>query len=121
MTRLQSDNLLYVFNDCRENPRRNMTLRLSADGGKTWPYSLMIDGRDWVSYPDVAQGADGEIYVLYDCARTSKADMRFAVVTEADIMAGKLVSEASWLRGILYTASDWGHLMNAAITGGTDR
>ena len=35
--------------------RNNLTAFLSEDGGKTWPYTLLLDARSGVSYPDVIE------------------------------------------------------------------
>ncbi len=44
---------------------------LSEDDGATWKYSLMIDERDDVSYPDAKEADDGYIYITYDRERGS--------------------------------------------------
>jgi sialidase-1 len=46
-------------------PRRNLTLRLSEDDGKTWPISKVLDPGT-AGYSDLAAGADGTIYCLYE-------------------------------------------------------
>ena len=57
----------------RSRMRRNLTLRLSYDEGQTWPVSRTIEP-DWSGYSDLATGADGAIYCLYE-AVNSGADL----------------------------------------------
>lgn len=97
--RLASGNLLMI----RANPAANDTTRtyltafLSEDDGKTWPYSLLLDRRVEVSYPDAYEDADGNIYIAYDCNRWTSMEILMAKITEEDIKAGKLVTEGSVL------------------------
>ena len=50
-------------------PRRNLTLRLSRDGGRTWPESYIVDPGA-AGYSDLSasseKGEDGVIYCLYE-------------------------------------------------------
>ncbi len=94
-TRLASGNLLFV--GCKGANRSKMTAYLSEDDGATWPYSLELDHREWVSYPDHAQMEDGSIIVQYDKGRTTELEIRQARFTEEDIKAGRLVSEDSYI------------------------
>lgn len=90
--RLQSGNLAWVSNDSTSG-RTKLTIWLSEDDGATWPYKLLLDGRTSVSYPHLAQKADGTIYVIYDKGRSREQEIRFARFTEADIIAGAFVTE----------------------------
>jgi sialidase-1 len=45
--------------------RRNLTVRLSDDDGKTWPVSRVVDAGP-SGYSDMAAGPDGTIYLLYE-------------------------------------------------------
>lgn len=45
--------------------RRNLTLRLSNDDGKTWSASRVVDAGP-SGYSDLAVGADGTIYLIYE-------------------------------------------------------
>ena len=45
--------------------RRNLTVRLSDDDGKTWPISRVLDAGP-SGYSDMAVGPDGTIYLLYE-------------------------------------------------------
>lgn len=84
--KLQSGNLLLVMNDNRN--RLDMTAFLSKDGGKTWPHKLLIDKRDWVSYPDVDQTPDGTIHLTYDRERSDAKDILYCNFKEEDIVQG---------------------------------
>ncbi len=92
--------------------RNNLTALLSNDDGKTFPYRLLLDKRDAVSYPDLAIGKDGYLYVVYDRERgaflksmdevyASAREILYAKFTEEDIIAGRLVSEKSELAVIV--------------------
>ena len=89
--------------------RRNLTAYLSEDNGNTYPYSLLLDERNNVSYPDATEGCDGYIYVAYDrergnnmgsiekayaCAR----EILTAKITENDIIAGEIKSDGSFVK-----------------------
>ncbi len=107
--RLKSGRILMV-NHIDTRKRTNLAACLSEDEGKTWKYKLMLDDREWVSYPDFAEGADGSIYVIYDRERGgttletaySKArEILLARITEDDIIAGKIKDEKSYLRHVI--------------------
>lgn len=109
--RLRSGRVLQV-NHVDFTKRNNLMALLSEDDGKTWPYRLLLDGRDMVSYPDMAEGEDGYLYIIYDRERGDKKDslkaayacareILYAKITEEDIVAGKLVSEHSKLHCIV--------------------
>ena len=101
-----------LINHYEFTKRNNLTALLSEDDGKTWPYKLLLDGRNDVSYPDAVEAADGYIYITYDRERgcfkedlaTAMADAReilMAKITEKDILAGQLTDEGSFLQGII--------------------
>ncbi len=105
--RLPSGRILLV-NHAGFKGRNNLTAFLSEDDGKTFPYRLLLDGRDAVSYPDLAIGEDGYLYIVYDRERgaflksmdevyASAREILYAKITEEDIMAGRLVSSGSEL------------------------
>ena len=103
LCKLKSGNLLLVKHgkideDCG---RRNLTAFLSRDDGKTWEGGLLLDERDNASYPDGDQAADGLIHVVYDHDRLGAQEILLASFTEADVLAGKLVSPHSRLRGVV--------------------
>ncbi len=92
MMKLQSGNILLVNNES-ETARTNLKAYLSLDGGQTWAYSMMLDGRASVSYPDVTQDKEGYIYVTYDKGRYEEKEIRISKFTEQDIMDGFIHSE----------------------------
>ncbi len=99
ITRLTSGRQLLIFNDPPEggNVRSHMTAALSEDDGATWPYRLVLDEREGISYPDALE-ADGFIYAIYDRNRYTDQEILMAKFTEADILAGKLANENSRLK-----------------------
>ena len=92
---LPSGRLLLVHNH-DSHKRRNLTVAISDDNGKSWPHRLLLDAREAVSYPDVALAPDGAICIIYDHARYAGGDILLSRVTEADIEAGRLISPDSF-------------------------
>lgn len=84
--RLASGNLLLVANN--STTRNRMTAQISKDGGKTWPYQLLLDERENVSYPDADQTPDGNIHVVFDRDRTGAKDILYFRFNEEDALAG---------------------------------
>jgi len=84
--RLASGNLLLISNN--STTRNNMTASVSKDGGKTWPYQLLLDARENVSYPDADQTPEGNIHVVFDRDRTGAKDILYCRFTEEDILKG---------------------------------
>jgi hypothetical protein len=93
--RLRSGRLLYIGHPEEEGVkmRTDLTAYLSEDEGRSWPYELLLDGREWVSYPDAVESPEGIIYSVHDHSRSGKMEIIMSVFTEQDIMAGKLVSD----------------------------
>lgn len=117
ITRLKSGRLLMI-NHKDTKKRTNLAAMLSDDEGKTWKYSLMLDDREWVSYPDCTEADDGFIYVTYDRERGgsslettySKArEILIARFTENEIMDGKISNEKSYLRRIVSKLGKYAH------------
>lgn len=104
--KLQSGNILFVSHDTTED-RSKLIAHLSCDGGKSFPYSLMLDERGTVSYPETCQDKDGTIYVAYDKGRICELEIRMAKIREEDIIAGKLVGQGSRLKIEVSRASEW--------------
>lgn len=107
ISRLKSGKILLI-NHVNFTGRTNLTLMLSEDEGKTYPYSMTLDERR-CSYPDATEGDDGFIYVVYDRERggncrsldevyESAREILVAKITEADIMSGNVVTEGSRLK-----------------------
>lgn len=115
--RLRSDRVLLI-NHYDFTKRNHLTALLSEDDGKTWPYKLLLDGRNDVSYPDAAETEDGTIYITYDRERgcfkddlaTAMADAReilLARITEEDIIAGSIVTQGSFLQKVISKLRDY--------------
>nr|WP_325211250.1 sialidase family protein [uncultured Oscillibacter sp.] len=85
--------------------RSRLTAFLSEDDGRTWPYKLMLDGREDVSYPDITQGEDGCIYVVYDRKRVTEREILMARFTEEDVISGQLTGSRSRLRILVNKAT----------------
>ena len=103
LTRLANGHLILVKHGPlvqeKCSPRRvDLTAYVSDDDGKTWRGGLLLDAREWTSYPDGQQLADGRIVIAYDHERTKCLDILFAEFTEADVLAGKDVSGKVRLR-----------------------
>jgi hypothetical protein len=109
--RLRSGRVLLI-NHYNYTGRNNLTALLSEDDGKSFPYSLLLDERDNVSYPDVTEGKDGYLYVAYDRERGAQyrentdysnhaREILMAKLTEADIISGTLVSPESQLKTVV--------------------
>lgn len=84
ITRLQSGNLMLTLNN--SITRTNMKVFISTDNGKTWPYSLVLDARTLVSYPDVTTTDDGSIHVIYDRDRFGTKEILYCRFTEDDVL-----------------------------------
>ena len=107
--RLRSGRVLLI-NHYKFTQRNNLTALLSEDGGKTFPFSLLLDGRNSVSYPDATECDDGYIYITYDRERggaktvedayRSAREILTAKITEEDIIKGELVSKESYLGNV---------------------
>lgn len=111
ISRLRSGRILLI-NHLNFTGRNNLTALLSEDDGKTFPYSLLLDERDPVSYPDATETDDGYIYITYDrdrgcfkkslkeaynCAR----EVLTAKITEEDILNGHIVNKDSFLKNVV--------------------
>ncbi|MFO1002610.1 MAG: exo-alpha-sialidase [Planctomycetaceae bacterium] len=98
--RLQSGNLLLIKHGDRidaHEGRVQLSAWLSSDDGHSWRGGLVLDERKGISYPDGFQAPDGRICISYDRNRATDGEILMARFTEADIEAGKLVSENSKL------------------------
>lgn len=73
--------------------RSNLTLKLSEDGGVTFPYSVLIDARSGVTYPEIAYGDGGKIHIVYDYMRTVDKQIVMATVIESEVISGTSVPQ----------------------------
>lgn len=136
IARLRSGRILLI-NHVNTNPesreRTNLTALLSEDDGRTFPYSLLLDARNQVTYPDAHEAEDGSIYITYDRERGAKSqcaedayqkarEILVSRITEQDIVKGELVSPNSYLArvanklGILSEQADKESLFAPAFT-----
>lgn len=63
-----TDYLLFLNPDSEnipKHPRQNLTLKVSADNGKTWPVEHVVNA-GISGYSDLAIGPDGTIYCLFE-------------------------------------------------------
>ena len=96
LRRLRSGRLLLISNDS-PCARERLSAFLSEDDGLSWPYRLLLDNRKQVSYPDAAESPAGTISLIYDCNRCNGGYIFLSQITEEDILAGSLVTPASFL------------------------
>lgn len=89
----------------RYKGRSHLTAFISKDDGKTWQGGLLLDERTKVTYPDGVQSPDGTIYISYDHKRLVEREIMMARFTEADVLAGKLVTEGSKLKILVSKAT----------------
>lgn len=80
------------------HPRSHLTAFLSDDDGQSWQGGLVLDKRRNVSYPDGFEAPDGTLFISYDWERDLEGEILLARFTEADVLAGTLVSPGSRLR-----------------------
>jgi hypothetical protein len=95
--------------------RSHLTAYLSDDDGTTWSGGLLLDERVAVSYPDGDQAADGTIFIIYDRNRTSDREILLARFTEADVRAGRPVSQQAALGTVINKATAREKLYNGII------
>ena len=102
--RLKSGNLLLIANYKADMftyyiGRNHLTALISTDDGKTWgDHCLLLDEREGAEQPAFQEGDDGFIYISYGRAPQLVGESLMAVVTEEDILAGRLVNPKSRLR-----------------------
>jgi hypothetical protein len=85
--------------------RSHMTAMLSDDDGKSWPYKLLLDERNKISYPDAVEAPNGLLYIIYDHDRHGDREILMAKCREEDIIAGKVVSKDAQLRMLIDKAT----------------
>lgn len=60
-------NILAFSNPADTTYRRNLTLRISYDGGKTWSENYLVDEKDaYTMYSDIVEVKPNHIGVLYE-------------------------------------------------------
>ena len=83
--KLQNAHLLLVYNDNNEGDRMPLTVAISIDNGKTWPYIRDIVNKpgDTAAYPYIIESADGRIHGVY--TSQERTVINYFVLEEADI------------------------------------
>ena len=102
--RLKSGRLILI-NHHDFKGRDNLKAMLSDDDGVSWKGYLMLDERAGVSYPDLTEDGKGDIYITYDYDRYNAREIYIAKVTEADILAGKIITSSSFLKRLANKAT----------------
>ena len=96
--------------------RIGLKIRLSEDGGDSFAYELLLDVRENVSYPDLAEDDNGNIYIVYDRERDNRIKLnREAWTSEAakEILLCRLTVD-DIKRGILADGSFIGRIVSKA-------
>ncbi len=117
ITRLNSGNLLLVRHapanhayagwsagEYSKGQRSHLTAFISEDDGRTWPYSMMLDERQGIAYPDGDQAEDSTIHITYDFSRKEEREILLASFHEKDIVNGSTDSETVRLRKLINKA-----------------
>ncbi len=85
--KLQSGKLFLVYNNSMED-RTPLTVALSADQDKTWPWKRDVGtGKDGFAYPVAIQTKDGKIHLVY--TTKGRTVIVHAVLDEGWIQAGR--------------------------------
>jgi sialidase-1 len=74
--------MLFINPDSRDiakYPRKNLTVKISNDEGQSWPVNKVINPGT-SGYSDVAVGADGTIYCLYETNSNPGRDFNYSLV-----------------------------------------
>lgn len=76
---------------CR--PRTNLTIRLSFDGGRTWPTARLLE-HGITGYSDLAADESGKLYCLYEWGSASEKNLhprgiRFARISQDWVATGQ--------------------------------
>lgn len=110
ISRLRSGRILLI-NHNNFSGRNNLTAFLSEDEGKSFAYSLLLDERSNISYPDAVEDENGFIYIVYDRERgigekpedfySHAREILLAKITEADILNGTPISKGTKLKQIV--------------------
>jgi predicted neuraminidase len=87
--KLKNGHLLLVFNDNNEGERRPLTVAISTDHDKSYPYRRDIVDRpdDEFAYPSAIQTQDGKVHVVY--TSHERTVIEHAVFDESYILESK--------------------------------
>lgn len=113
--KLKNGMVAYVRNVSNEK-RNGMKICISMDGGDTFPYEMVLDDRESLSYPDLDEDKNGSIYIIYDRERDNRHKLNTETwVSEAakeilickitvDDVINHTLSKGSFLRRIVSKA-----------------
>jgi hypothetical protein len=101
---LRSGRFLLIYHRNTQS-RTHLWALLSEDEGRSWPYCLVLDERQGVSYPDAVQAGDGRIYVSYDRDRCGAREVLMAVISEEDICGSAPAGAVARLKQMVNRAS----------------
>lgn len=85
LIKLKNGHLVMIYNDSFYGERMPLTMRVSADNGKTWPHARNIVNKpgDTAAYPFIIETADGRIHGVY--TSQERTVINHFVLDEADI------------------------------------
>ena len=74
--KLQNGHLLLVFNDTNTDDRMPLTVAISTDNDKTYPYRRNVVNKpgDTAAYPSAIQTQDGRIHIVYTSGKREQID-----------------------------------------------
>lgn len=115
----ENGNKIYHYTDAggmehelvgHKTARTRMTAYLSDDDGKTFTHRMLLCDDGEISYPSATISEDGFIYIAYDQGRgvIGQHTIFLSKITEADILAGKLINGESFLNRVVSRPSDHG-------------
>lgn len=70
--------------------RSHLAAWLSEDEGITWSAPFLLDERADLSYPDVAQDEEGNLFIIYDYARYKAKQLILTKISEEEIRNGRV-------------------------------
>ena len=113
--KLKNGMVVYVRN-ASDKSRSGLKICLSEDGGDSFPYEMLLDERENVSYPDLAEDENGNLYIVYDRERDNRIKLnRETWISEAakeilvckitvDDIIGQRLSDGSFVAKLISKA-----------------
>jgi predicted neuraminidase len=85
LIKLRNGHLVLIYNDSFTGERMPLTMRVSIDNGKTWPYVRNVVNKpgDTAAYPYIIQASDDRIHGVYTSQERSV--INHFVLEETDI------------------------------------
>lgn len=85
LIKLDNGHLALIYNDSFDGERMPLTMRISTDGGQTWPvaHELVNKPGDDAAYPYVIQTADGKIHGVF--TSQGRSVVNHFTLDEADV------------------------------------